>query len=101
VACLGAAATFEAIVTDISRGGIGIQSDSAGDALEPGTILAGCRIEGAGREPLVVDMEVRHTASTSHPDGSRTMRAGCRFVSLSPAAMALAAEYASDKAEGL
>lgn len=93
VAYSGAVPIFEASIIDMSQGGIGIQTESAGDELEPGMVLAACRLERPGHEPVVVDLEVRHTATTRRPDGRRTMRAGCRFVNLSPAAMGLIAEY--------
>ena len=49
-------------------------------------------MRGAG-EPATVDLEVRHTAVITGADGGRTVRAGCRFVNLSPSAMALVAEF--------
>lgn len=93
VAYSGAVPVFEGLVTDVSQGGLGLQIDAMGGALEPGMVLAGCRLEKAGREPVTVDLEVRHTAVTTRPDGHRAVRAGCRFVNLSPAALALVAEY--------
>lgn len=98
VAYSGAAAIFAASVTDMSQGGIGIETDSAGDALHPGMVLAACRIEGQGREAVTVDLEIRHTAATTSPGGRRVVRAGCRFVNPSPAALALVAGYLGRKA---
>lgn len=100
VAYSGAVPVFEAIVTDVSQGGVGIQVDSGGEALEPGMVLAGCRFVRQGRGPATVDLEVRHTALTRHPDGRRTVRAGCRFVDLSPAAMALVSEFVGSRPAG-
>lgn len=93
VAYSGAVAVFEAVVTDISQGGVGLQIDDAGDALEPGMVLPRCRILRSGGEPATVDLEVRHTAVITGADGGRTVRAGCRFVNLSPSAMALVAGF--------
>jgi len=90
-AYVGDASVFDAVVTDLSRGGIGLEIDFTADELEPGTILAGYRLESQGREPVSVDLEVRHT--TSEPHGPRILHAGCRFVNPSPAAMALIAAY--------
>ena len=93
----GTVPAFEAIVTDISQGGIGIQIDSAGEAFQPGMVLAGCRIERPAGEPVTVDLEVRHTAAVDRPDGHRAVRAGCRFVNLSPGTMALVAEFVGNR----
>ncbi len=98
VAYSGAAALFDAAVCDLSQGGVGLTMDFAGGALEPGMVLAGCRIEGPGREAVVVDLEVRHTAVTTFPDGRRSIRAGCRFVNLTPKAASLVAAYAGSGA---
>lgn len=95
VAYSGASVILDAAIVDVSHGGLGLQVDSTGDALQPGMILAGCRIERPGCQPIIVDLEVRHTAVTQRPDGSRSVRAGCRFLNLAPAAMALASEYIS------
>jgi len=93
VAHAGAVPVFEAIVTDISQGGVGLQVESARDALEPGMVLGSCRIGRPGGEPVTVDLEVRHTAVSVRPDGRRVVRAGCRFVNLSPGAVALVAQF--------
>lgn len=97
VAYSGAVPVFEASVTDISQGGVGLSIDAAGEALEPGMVLPGCRLEGEHGDPATVDLEVRHTAVTWLADGRRTVRAGCRFVNLSPSAMALVSRYAGTK----
>jgi c-di-GMP-binding flagellar brake protein YcgR len=86
VAYSGAVAVFEAAVTDVSEGGLGLQAELVGTGIEPGMVLPGCRIERPDREHLVVDLEVRHTATSTRPDGRRLWRAGCRFVNLAPEA---------------
>jgi hypothetical protein len=53
----------------------------------------GCRLERPGHEPVVVDLEVRHTSTISLADGRRVVRAGCRFVNTSSAGMGLIAEF--------
>lgn len=97
VAYSGAAAIFEAEVTDVSQGGIGMVADPKVANLDPGMVLAASRLERAGREPVIVDLEVRHTARVTLEDGRYVARIGCRFVNLSPAAMKLVAEYAGGK----
>ena len=89
----GAGKVLDATVTDVSQGGIGLQLGHAGDVLVPGMVLQGCRIECHDREPVIVDLEVRQTTTAILPDGRRVVRAGCRFVDLSPSTIALVAEY--------
>jgi hypothetical protein len=87
---------IEAAVTDVSQGGIGMEMDSA-TALEPGTVLAGCRLQYLDWEPVIVDLEVRHTATTTLPDGRQVVRGGCRFLHLPLAAMGIIAKYVDPK----
>ncbi|MFH1044282.1 MAG: flagellar regulator YcgR PilZN domain-containing protein [Pseudomonadota bacterium] len=95
----GAAAAFEAVITDVSQGGIGIVIDSAA-ALMPGTVLPGCRLVCPDCEPVIVDLEVRHTTIDRLPGGLKVVRAGCRFLNLSPAVMGLIAKYVDTKPPG-
>ena len=95
-AYFGTTVVFEAEVTDVSQGGVGIVIDSAA-ALEPGTILAGCRLECPDSEPVIVDLEVRHTTKAGLPGGRQVTHAGCRFLRLSPSAMGLVAKYVDAK----
>jgi len=89
VAYSGAATIFEATVTDVSRGGLGLQVGFEGASLHPGMVLAGCRLERDGVAGGVVDLEVRHTAGVTLADGRQAWRAGVRFVALSPEAARL------------
>jgi len=91
VAQIGDAVVFEAEVSDLSMGGVGLEISFDADELEPGEVLTGCRLERPGGETVTVDLEVRHT--TMDPNRHRVARVGCRFVHLSPAAMALIAGY--------
>ena len=93
VAYSGAAPIFEAKITDVSRGGMGLQLDFGGDALHPGMVLGSCRVERDDGEPVSVDLEVRHTSTAILPDGRRVARAGCRFVALTTAAARLVEEH--------
>ena len=83
---------FEATITDIGQGGIGMLRELSTIPLEPGTHLHGYRIEGPGREPVIADLEVRHTAITTLADGRSALRVGCRFVNLTPEIIFLVAE---------
>lgn len=95
----GAAAVFEAALTNVSQGGLGLEIDSA-TRLNPGMILAGCRIQCQGREVVIVDLEVRHTATVKDADGREVIRAGCRFLNLPPPALRLVATYVDAKPLG-
>lgn len=88
----GTDALVEAVVTDVSRGGVGIIIDSA-TALAPGMVLSGCRLECQGSEPVIIDLEVRYTKTTAIPGRRQVIRAGCRFLHLSPAALAFVARF--------
>lgn len=91
---------FEAIVADISLGGIGVLQFGPDIALQAGTVIRGCRIERPGRPAVGVDIEVRYTGPAAFPDGRPARRAGCRFMNLSPPSVALAelvAEYSGRK----
>lgn len=100
VAYSGAAPIFEADITDVGQGGLGMHADAAVTSLEPGMILAGCRLERAGRTPAIVDLEIRHTARATLEDGRHVLRIGCRFVAPSPAAMGLVAEFIGERPPG-
>lgn len=93
------ALAFEAVVTDVSQGGLGMEMDSAA-ALVPGTVLAACRLRYLDWEPVSVDLEVRHTANVMLADGRKLVRGGYRFLHLSPEAMGLIAKYVGTKPPG-
>ncbi|MCM2327604.1 MAG: flagellar brake protein [Lysobacter sp.] len=93
VAYSGTVAVWEADVLDVSQGGVGMQAEAKVSSLDPGMVLAASRLVRDGREPVVVDLEVRHTARITLEDGRQVLRIGCRFVNLSPAAMRLVAEF--------
>ena len=96
--CVGQAvggARFEASVTDLSPGGIGLLHE-ASIPLEPGTVLAGCRLERPRKDPVVVDLEVRYTEPATLPDGKPGMRVGYRFLNPPPAIHSLMREFVGD-----
>jgi len=80
---------FEASIVDISRGGIGILQAGPNIALQAGMMLKSCRIECPDREPVILDLEVRHAGPAALADGRPAQRAGCRFLNLSPASAEL------------
>jgi c-di-GMP-binding flagellar brake protein YcgR len=75
---------FEASIFDISLGGIGILQAGPNIPLQAGMVLKGCRIECPGRDPIIVELEVRHAGPAALAGGSPAQRAGCRFVNLPP-----------------
>lgn len=83
---------FEASVTDVSPGGIGMLND-ASSPLKPGVVLPGCRLERPGWDPVDVDLEVRYTEPATLPDGSPGIKVGCRFLKPPPAIHALIGEF--------
>ena len=84
---------FEAAITDIGQGGISMLQEPSIKALEPGMILFGYRIEGPGRAPVVVNLEVRHTARATFADGRPARNIGCRFLNFSPEMVGLIADF--------
>ena len=75
---------FDASMANVSKGGIGFLHYDPEISLEPGTVLKGCRIEGPGRDSIVVDMEVRYSQLLTLADGKQVQSSGCRFLNLSP-----------------
>lgn len=93
--CVGQAPggkAFEAIVTDVSPGGIGLLQ-AASATLKPGTVLVGCRLERPGKDPVEVDLEVRYTEAVALAEGAPGMKVGYRFLNPSPAMRALIGEF--------
>jgi c-di-GMP-binding flagellar brake protein YcgR len=71
---------FSARLVDMSLGGMCFLLCEDVVPLCAGTRLEGARIRHPEREPLVVDVEVRHVHSVTLPDGRRATRIGCRIV---------------------
>lgn len=88
---------IEADIFDISLGGIGILQPGPNVALEAGMVLKGCRIECAGRDPIIVNLEVRHTGPAALADGRSAQRAGCRFLDLSLVSTELIGQFIGKK----
>lgn len=74
---------FDAHITDISRGGIGVLHYSPDITLEPGTVLLGSHIEGPGGDSIAVNLQVRYSEMVTLPDGSSAHRSGFCFVNAS------------------
>lgn len=79
VECPGAI-SFDMLVQDISRGGVGMVVHDPDIRLEPGTVLRGCLIKHPLHPPVRADLEIRHSSVVQQPDGSAKVRSGCRFI---------------------
>jgi c-di-GMP-binding flagellar brake protein YcgR len=79
----GGVMPFDGTIANVSKGGIGFLQYDPAISLEPGTVLKGCRIDGANGESIVVDMEVRYSQLVELADGTRVESSGCRFLNLS------------------
>jgi c-di-GMP-binding flagellar brake protein YcgR len=75
---------FDGTIANVSKGGVGFLQYDPTISLEPGTVLKGCRIESAGGNSIVVDMEVRYSQLMDLADGTQVQSSGCRFLNLSP-----------------
>jgi len=71
--------SFEWMIVDISRGGLGTMIYDNSIILEPGTVLRGCEIVHTGTVTKV-DIEVTYCMMITLPDGTSARRAGCRFI---------------------
>jgi c-di-GMP-binding flagellar brake protein YcgR len=100
VAYSGAAPIFEATITDVSRGGMGLLVDFGGDSLHPAMVLGRCLVEREGQAVVTVSLEVRHTSHTVLPDGRRAVRAGCRFLAFTAETAQFVEEFVAEKPPG-
>ena len=75
---------FDAIIANVSKGGIAFLQYDAGISLEPGTVLKGCRIESPSGESIIVDMEVRYSQMMDLDEDKQAQSSGCRFLNLTP-----------------
>jgi c-di-GMP-binding flagellar brake protein YcgR len=71
---------FESYITDISHDGLGGILYDRGIKLKPKTILKGCRIITPNGTAVVADLELRHVAAITLPDGTLANHAGLRFI---------------------
>ncbi len=76
----GGFAPFDAQIKDISLGGISVLLYPPDVMLEPGTVLAGSRIEIPGADTITIDLEVRYSELVRLEDGSRVRCSGFRFL---------------------
>ena len=78
----GGVMSFDSTMVNVSKGGIAFLNYDPAISLEPGTVLRGCRIESAGGDSIVLDMEVRYSKLVELADGTLVQSSGCRFLNL-------------------
>lgn len=71
---------FEARITDISVGGMGVMLYDGSIDLAPGMVLKDCRVEVLGRGAVIVDLEVCYAVPEVMRAGTPANRAGVRFL---------------------
>ena len=81
--------SFEAMVVDVSLGGIGAIVYDPAIRLEVGMIIPRARILLPAHVPVLAALEVRHLRTETRADGTVVNRAGCRFIAPSAAIEAL------------
>jgi c-di-GMP-binding flagellar brake protein YcgR len=75
---------MEALVVDISIGGVSILSYQEIGALAAGETYHGCRIALPGSGEFALSLTVRTTFEITLKNGRQTHRAGCQFIDLPP-----------------
>jgi hypothetical protein len=75
---------LEAVVIDISIGGVGILPYEGPGLLRAGQTYHGCRIDLPGVGTFAVSLNVCSTFDVELKRGRLTYRAGCQFIDLSP-----------------
>jgi len=75
---------LEAVVIDISIGGVGILAYEGAGLLRAGQTYHGCRIDLPGAGTFAVSLNVCTTFDVALKNGRLTHRAGCQFIDLPP-----------------
>jgi len=83
----------EAMVTDLSVGGVGLGGLPPGTALEVGSRLPGCRIALPEEGTILTAIEVRSVQDVTLRSGARVKRVGCRFVDIPASQQAMIQRY--------
>ena len=78
------AGMMEALVVDISIGGVSILAYQEDGGLAAGEIYHGCRIALPGSGEFALSLAVRTTFEITLKNGRQTHRAGCQFIDLPP-----------------
>lgn len=84
---------IEAMVTDISVGGVGLSGLPATVALKTGSQYPGCRIVLPDAGTILAGIEVRSLQDITLRSGAVVKRAGCRFVDIPASQQAMIQRY--------
>jgi c-di-GMP-binding flagellar brake protein YcgR len=84
---------LEAMVTDISVGGVGLSGLPPVAVLEVGTQYGGCRIALPEEGTILAAIEVRSTQDVTLRTGAVVKRIGCRFVDVAASQQAMIQRY--------
>lgn len=75
---------LDAVVVDISIGGMGVLAYDGAPQIHPGESYHGCRIALPGTGEFAVSLNVRSTFDLTLKNGRQAHRAGCQFIDLPP-----------------
>ncbi len=84
---------IEMVVADISIGGVGVVLPPADAVVEPGMTFNGCNLVLPEIGNIVATMEIRNVFEVTLRNGSKTRRAGCRFINLSASMQSMIQRY--------
>ena len=76
--------SLDAVVQDISLGGVGVLTYSDDVRLKVGDVFRGCRLAIPDSGIFAVSLSVRTVETQVLKNGAKTHRAGCQFIDLSP-----------------
>ena len=75
-------APTEAVVADISCGGVALVGFNAPASVEGGMCFRGCQIQLPDAGAVTADLLIKSTYEVTHKNGSKHLHAGCEFVNM-------------------
>jgi c-di-GMP-binding flagellar brake protein YcgR len=78
----GVNAPKEAVVADISCGGVALVGFTAPASVESGMCFRGCQILLPEAGAVIADLLIKSTYEVTHKNGSKHLHAGCEFVNM-------------------
>jgi c-di-GMP-binding flagellar brake protein YcgR len=78
----GVDAPTEAVVADISCGGVALVGFNVAASVEGGMCFRGCQIQLPDADPITADLLIKSTYEVTHKNGSKHLHAGCEFVNM-------------------
>ena len=75
-------APAEAVVADISCGGVALVGFNAPASVESGMCFRGCQIQLPDADAVTADLLIKSTYEVTHKNGSKHLHAGCEFVNM-------------------